>query len=72
VTIPTVSVVPGPVVTTGIDVLGRPCLLSFRVAAMATTAPATSATRRREARAAQSQSGDSRVHISVLRVVRVA
>src|SRR2546426_11068614 len=68
---PRVSVVPGPVVTTGIDVFGLPSL-SPLVAAIATTAPATRATRRREASAAQSQSGDSRDHISVLRIPRMA
>ena len=67
VMIPTVSVVCGPVVTTGIDVAGW-LSSSSRVAATATIAPATRATRRRAASAAHSQSGDPLDQISCLRV----
>jgi hypothetical protein len=63
VSTPTVSVVLGEVETTGIEVPGS-LSLSSRVAATATIAPATSATSRSAARAAQSQSGEPLDHIS--------
>jgi hypothetical protein len=66
VRIPTVSVVLGEVETTGIEVGGCPSS-SSRVAATATIAPATSATRSRAARAAQSQSGEPLAQISCRR-----
>jgi hypothetical protein len=60
---PTVLVVCGFVETMGTDVAGPP-LPSSSVAARATTAPDTTATRRSAARAAQSQKGESRRQIS--------
>jgi hypothetical protein len=62
--IPTVSVVSGPVVTTGIEVFGE-LSSSSRVAAIATMAPATSATSRSAINAAQGQTGDPLDHIDV-------
>jgi hypothetical protein len=58
---PTVPVVPGPVVTTGIDVAASS---SFFVAATATITPATSATSKRASSAAQSHTGEPLDHTS--------
>jgi len=59
VTTPTVSVVLGEVETTGIELAGS-LFFPSSVAASATTAPETRATRSSAARAAQSQIGESR------------